>query len=808
MASRWIVSGVSQWGHDFRPDYLELSRIKQEFPSTPIMALTATASAAVQEQIIRTLQLKDVCVFRQSFNRTNLFYEVRTKKKTKAVDELADWIRQYHRQHSGIVYASSIKDCESVSEGLRGKGVSCEYYHGKMSAEDRAAAQGRWSNDEVRVMVATLAFGMGINKPDVRFVAHYTFPKSIESFSQETGRAGRDGLPASCVTFYSYGDKQKHDFLIRKDEPGVVKNDHVVRANLSKLQQMIRFMEDDVQCRRVLMLAMLGESFDARHCKKGCDNCKRRDVERIVEEDVTAVALTLLDVLEQLSSSGAWMSDAKPGTVLEIFKGAKTKHMKDKGYSVVRGYGAAKQCKYGAVEQSRILHELINRQIIAEYSERMQSGLYPVTMVRLGMGEKARDVRAGRLKVTMNFIKKKQRAESGDAETDESEVEEPNAGRRRKKDKRAAAATTSPAASATGKSRLSAPALSFVAEAVKAKRGSKDSSSRMLEIDFDPGLLAAQKRRHDELQQQRSSRSHAIIEEIILDEEEQQSRVGAVADAGRRESGVEADAEGEGEEEGGLLDNEQLEELIDHLQTTRAHISRTSADHPKPHMIASTKALTHMARELPMNLPELSNTPGFGAAQVRKYGDTFLQSIYAFLQEAAVTLPLHKQRLHEQYANPQQPQQHDNTVDLTMTQAEPYGSAAGQHSARPSIFESYRASPPREQPSALLPVPTTAAPLSNLSNRRPIPAVAGDTAAPRPSVPYPSLPVPQPVQSNKRPRVSPAPFSTSDGENVDPDLPALESYAQYQYGGGVVEQAQQLGRTSDYFSMPSKKRSV
>ena len=404
------MSGVSQWGHDFRPDYLELSRIKQEFPSTPIMALTATASAPVQEQIIRTLQLKDVAVFRQSFNRSNLFYEVRSKKK-KTVDELADWIRQYHRQHSGIIYVSSIHDCESVSGGLKEKGVSCDYYHGKMSTEDRAAAQSRWSNDEVRVMVATMAFGMGINKPDVRFVVHYTFPKSIETYSQETGRAGRDGLPASCLAYYTYADKGKLEFLIKRDEPGVVKDDRIIRANLNKLHAMIRFFEDDVSCRRVTMLAMLGESFDASQCKKGCDNCKRRDVERIVEEDITAIALTFLDILDQLSSTHAWAADAKPGTLLEIYRGSKTKHMKEKGYSVVRGFGASKQYKYGSVEQSRILHELINRAVVAEYSQRVENAMFPITMVRLGVGEKARGGESG--KAEADYALHQEEAEGG-----------------------------------------------------------------------------------------------------------------------------------------------------------------------------------------------------------------------------------------------------------------------------------------------------------------------------------------------------------------------------------------------------------
>ena len=811
---------MSSWGHDFRPAYLELARVKQEFPTIPIMALTATASAQVQEQIIRTLNLRNVCIFRQSFNRSNLFYEVRAKKgKAKASDELADWIRQYHRQHCGIVYVSSTKDCEAVSAALKEKGVSCDFYHGKMNTDDRAAAQTKWSSDEVRVMVATMAFGMGINKPDVRFVVHYTFPKSVESYSQETGRAGRDGLPASCVTFYSYTDKKTLEFLIRRDEPGVVKNDHIVRANLNKLQQMIRFLEDDVSCRRVTMLGMLGESFDARQCKKGCDNCKRRDVERVVEEDIAAVALCLLDILDQLQSNHAWASDAKPGTLLEIYRGSKTKHMKEKGYSAVRGYGACKQSKYGSVEQSRILHELINRDVIAEYSQRVENGMFPTTMVRLGVGEKARDVRAGRMKLTMHFIKKKHKADCAEQQdTSESEVEEPTVGKKKKSQKeKKTASTTAPTTNLlTPGSRLTSPSLAFITDAAKASKrnsSSRESAGRMLEINFDSEQLGAQKRRYDELQQRR--KSTAIVEEIILDEEEeeQQQRAERVAPhqqpGERKEADSGADAEGgagEGEEEGGLLDNEQLEELIDHLQATRAHISKTSADHPKPHMIASTKAITHMARELPMNLAEVSNTPGFGAAQVRKYGDTFLHSIYNFLQSSGISLPPHKQRLHDHFVNPQQ----GETVDLTMTQSDGGGSAGQQQ--RPSIFEPYRVSPPPAKENmyqpAQLPVPSFVAPSTN---RRPAPApimFINPAAATRPPVSYPPLPVPQSSPSNKRARIMSYDMSSVlDRENADPNTGAQQQQQQqsfYRDGGNGGGQAGKMA--SHYFPPPAKGR--
>eukprot|EP00884_Botryococcus_braunii_P011001 jgi/Botrbrau1/19902/Bobra.0059s0023.2 len=198
----------STWGNDFRPDYKKLGVLKQQFPDVPILALTATATAQVCQDMTATLGIEGAEVFRSCVNRPNLFYEVREKPAEAAglADEISSWIRHLYPGEPGIVYALTRKDCETLAADLQHRGIACAYYHADMDPGQRGHAHQRWAAGDLQVICATIAFGMGINKTDVRFVIHASISKSVENYYQESGRAGRDGKPAHCLLYYRFGD--------------------------------------------------------------------------------------------------------------------------------------------------------------------------------------------------------------------------------------------------------------------------------------------------------------------------------------------------------------------------------------------------------------------------------------------------------------------------------------------------------------------------------------------------------------------------------------------------------------------------
>ena len=253
---------ISEWGHDFRPEYRRIRNIIEEIGVSPIIALTATATPKVQSDIIKNLGMTDATVFKSSFNRPNLYYEIRDKSDPKR--DIIKFIRQ-NQGKSGIIYCLSRKKVEELAELLNINGIKAAPYHAGLDAKTRAENQDKFLMEEVDVIVATIAFGMGIDKPDVRFVIHYDIPKSIEGYYQETGRAGRDGQEGQCITFYSYKDIQK----LEKFMQGKPVAEQEIGKQL--LMETVAYAESN-SCRRKLLLNYFGETYETENCG-ACDNC-------------------------------------------------------------------------------------------------------------------------------------------------------------------------------------------------------------------------------------------------------------------------------------------------------------------------------------------------------------------------------------------------------------------------------------------------------------------------------------------------------------------------------------------------------
>ncbi len=246
---------ISEWGHDFRPEYRQLSSLREIFPGVPMMALTATATERVRGDIVRQLHLKTPACYVASFNRPNLAYRVAAK--SGAYEQILSFVRARPKE-SGIIYVQARKTADSMAARLSADGVKALPYHAGMNAADRTKNQDAFLRDEARVICATIAFGMGINKPNVRFVIHYDLPKNIEGYYQETGRAGRDGLPGECLLLFSPGDRVKQmRFIDEKPNP---QEREIARA---QLEQMIHYAEI-ATCRREFLLGYFGRNFQFR----------------------------------------------------------------------------------------------------------------------------------------------------------------------------------------------------------------------------------------------------------------------------------------------------------------------------------------------------------------------------------------------------------------------------------------------------------------------------------------------------------------------------------------------------------------
>ena len=346
---------VSQWGHDFRPDYKLLGEMRKQFKGVPVMALTATATENVKVDVIHNLGMKGCETFTQSFNRPNLTYEVRHKGNGKEVlDSIAKTIKNSYKNQSGIIYCFSRKNCETLAEKLvKEYKIKAHHYHAGLQSAEKADIQRKWQTGDCHVIVATIAFGMGIDKPDVRFVIHHTIPKSLEGYYQETGRAGRDEKRSGCYLYYGYQDTRRLRTMIDEGEGSLEQKER----QRQMLRNVIQFCENTTDCRRVQVLEYFNEQFMREDCRSTCDNCTSNSV--LETHDFTEHAIAAIRLVEKVEDDKVTLLHC-----VDVYRGGKNKKMSKFHHYDLAEYGAGSELDRREIE--RLYNRLLSDKALTE----------------------------------------------------------------------------------------------------------------------------------------------------------------------------------------------------------------------------------------------------------------------------------------------------------------------------------------------------------------------------------------------------------------------------------------------------------
>ncbi|MGQ3686183.1 MAG: DNA helicase RecQ [Candidatus Loosdrechtia sp.] len=342
---------ISEWGHDFRPEYRQLKIVKERFSEIPVMALTATATPIVQKDIISQLRLSGCGIFKASFNRKNLYYQI--KPKNNPYHQILNYLKN-RKKDSGIIYCQSRKTVENLAANLHAEGYRALPYHAGLTPEIRTENQERFIRDDAEIIVATIAFGMGIDKPDVRYVIHYDLPKSIEGYYQETGRAGRDGLESDCILFFSYADTFKIEHFINQKE-----DENEKQAAYKQLRELTNYCESNT-CRRRLLLLYFGEKFDEPNCGN-CDVC----LEPKERFDGTIAAQKILSCIYRVGE--------RFGTnyIIDVLQGSKNQKILQNRHDKIKTYGVGKE--YSKSQWQAFIRELLQLGYV-----KLEGDRYPV----------------------------------------------------------------------------------------------------------------------------------------------------------------------------------------------------------------------------------------------------------------------------------------------------------------------------------------------------------------------------------------------------------------------------------------------